>query len=110
MNAYLSLIIAIALETIATSALKQSEQFSRPVPGVICIAGYLGAFYFLSLTLKTLPVGIAYAIWSAVGIVLITLAGMIFFQQKPDLPAVIGMMLIIAGVICIQVFSKMTPH
>lgn len=90
MNAYLSLLIAIVLETIATSALKQSEQFSRLLPSIICITGYLGAFYFLSLTLKTLPVGIAYAIWSAVGIVLITLVGMIFFQQKPDLPAIIG--------------------
>lgn len=110
MNAYLSLLIAIVLETIATSALKQSEQFSRLLPSIICITGYLGAFYFLSLTLKTLPVGIAYAIWSAVGIVLITLVGMIFFQQKPDLPAIIGMLLIIMGVICIQVFSKMTPH
>lgn len=110
MNAYLSLLIAIILETIATSALKQSEQFSKLNPSIICIAGYLGAFYFLSLTLKTLPVGIAYAIWSAVGIVLITVVGIIFFQQKPDLPAIIGMLLIIAGVVCIQVFSKMTPH
>ncbi len=110
MNAYLSLLIAIILETIATSALKQSEQFTKLLPSVICIAGYLGAFYFLSMTLKTLPVGIAYAIWSAVGIILITLVGIFFFNQKPDLPAILGMLLIIAGVVTIQVFSKMNVH
>lgn len=110
MNSYISLLIAIVLETIATSALKQSEQFSKWLPSVICIAGYLGAFYFLSMTLKTLPVGIAYAIWSAVGIILITIVGIIFFQQKPDLPAIVGMLLIIAGVVTIQVFSKMNVH
>lgn len=107
---YLALFIAIIFETIATSSLKKSEQFSQLIPSIITILGYAGAFYFLSIALKTVPVGIAYAIWSAVGMILITIVGIIFFQQKPDLPAIIGLTLIIIGVIVLQVFSKMTIH
>ena len=110
MSPYLSLLLAIILETIATISLKKTEQFQELVPSIICIMGYLGAFYFLSLTLKTMPVGIVYAIWSGIGIVLITLAGIFIFQQKPDLPAIIGMSLIVSGVVCIQLFSKMNAH
>lgn len=110
MPAYLALLIAIICETIATSFLKKSEQFSNLIPSIVTILGYLGAFYFLSIAIKSIPVGVAYAIWSAVGIVLITIVGMIFFQQKPDIPAIIGMALIVSGVIVLQVFSKMSAH
>ncbi|MBZ4187902.1 DMT family transporter [Niabella beijingensis] len=110
MKNYIFLLLAILFETIATSMLKTSEQFTKPVPSIVTILCYAGAFYFLSLTLKTIPVGIAYAIWSAVGIVLITLVGIFVFKQVPDLPAIIGLLLIIAGVIIINVFSKTSAH
>ncbi|MDO9419971.1 MAG: SMR family transporter [Herminiimonas sp.] len=109
MNQWLMLGIAIAAETIATSAMKASEGFTRVMPSIIVVLGYGVAFYFLSLTLKTIPIGIAYAIWSGVGIVLITLAGWILFGQKLDAPALVGMSLIIAGVVVMNVFSK-TGH
>ncbi len=110
MKGYLFLAAAIVLEVIATSALKASVQFTRLIPTLIMAAGYLGAFYFLSLTLKTIPVGVSYAIWSGVGIVLISLAGWLFFRQAPDLPAIIGMALIIAGVVVINLFSRTAAH
>jgi multidrug transporter EmrE-like cation transporter len=106
MNKWLVLGIAIVAETIATSALKSSEGFTKVWPSVIVLVGYAVAFYFLSLTLRTIPVGIAYAIWSGVGIVLITLAGWLVFGQKLDAPALIGMALIIAGVVIMNVFSS----
>jgi small multidrug resistance pump len=108
---YLYLSIAIIAEVIGTSALKASEGFTRPGPVLITIIGYGAAFYFLSLTLKTIPVGIAYAIWSGAGIVLISLIGYALFRQALDLPAIIGMALIIAGVAVINLFSRtMPPH
>lgn len=110
MHPYLALFIAIICETIATSSLKKSEQFTQLFPSILTVLGYAGAFYFMSIAIKTVPVGVAYAIWSAVGIILITIVGIFFFQQKPDLPAILGLSLIIAGVIVIQVFSKMTTH
>ena len=103
---YLYLSIAILAEVIATSALKASEQFSKLGPGILVIVGYGVSFYFLSLVLKTIPVGITYAIWSGIGIILIAIAGAIFFKQIPDVPEIIGMMLIIAGVVVINVFSQ----
>ncbi|SDC34520.1 DMT family transporter [Niabella drilacis] len=106
MKNYIFLFLAIVFEAIATSMLKTSEQFTKLLPSIITIVCYAGAFYFLSLTLKTIPVGIAYAIWSAVGIVLITLVGMLAFKQIPDLPAIIGLLFIIAGVVIINIFSK----
>ncbi|MCO5233984.1 MAG: multidrug efflux SMR transporter [Chitinophagales bacterium] len=106
MNAYLSLFIAIILETAATSLLKASEQYTRPIPTILSISGYIATFYFLSISLKTIPVGIAYAIWSGVGIILITWIGLIVFKQKIDLPAIIGILFIIAGVLTINLFSK----
>lgn len=106
MPAWLCLSIAIVSEVIATSALKASEGFSRLVPSVIVVAGYLVAFYFLALTLKTVPVGVAYAIWSGAGVALIALVGWLVFGQRLDLPALIGMALIVTGVIVMQVFSK----
>lgn len=108
---YLYLSIAIVAEVIGTSALKASEGFTRLGPSLITILGYAAAFYFLSLTLKTIPVGIAYAIWSGVGIVLISLLGYALFRQTLDLPAIVGMALIIAGVAVINLFSRtMPPH
>jgi len=106
MNKWVALGIAIVAETIATSAVKSSEGFSKLVPSVIVVIGYGVAFYFLAMTLKAIPVGIAYAIWSGVGIVLITLVGWIMFGQRLDAPALIGIVLIIAGVIVMNVFSK----
>ncbi|MEV4778731.1 DMT family transporter [Burkholderia sp. LMU1-1-1.1] len=110
MNKWLMLGIAIVAETIATSALKSSEGFSKLVPSAIVLAGYGVAFYFLSLTLRSIPVGIAYAVWSGVGIVLITVVGWAFFGQKMDAPALIGMALIIAGVVIMNVFSSAGAH
>jgi small multidrug resistance pump len=110
MKQWLYLGIAIISETIATSALKSSEGFSRLVPSVLVVVGYAIAFYFLSLTLRTIPVGIAYAVWSGAGILLITLVGWLVFGQKLDPPALIGMALIIAGVIVMNVFSKASAH
>ena len=98
--------IAILAEVIATSALKSSEGFSKIIPSSIVIVCYGIAFYFLSLTLKTIPVGIAYAIWSGVGITLISIIGYFIYKQTLDLSAIIGILLIIAGVIVINLFSK----
>ncbi|MBB6578383.1 small multidrug resistance pump [Comamonas odontotermitis] len=104
------LLTAIVAEVIATSALKASDGFSRLWPSVITVAGYMVAFYCLSLTLRTIPVGIAYAIWSGLGVVLITIAAWVLFGQKLDLPALIGMGLIVAGVVVMNVFSKAVGH
>jgi len=110
MNHWVYLITAIVTEVIATSALKASAGFSKPLPSVMVVTGYLVSFYFLSLTLKTIPVGIAYAIWSGVGIVLISLVAWILYGQKLDLPALIGMGMIMAGVMVINLFSKTAGH
>lgn len=110
MKHWLFLGTAIISEVIATSALKASDGFSRPWPSIIVVIGYAISFYLLALTLKTIPVGIAYAIWSGLGIVLISLLGVVLFGQKLDLPAVIGMGLIIAGVIVMNVFSRAINH
>lgn len=110
MKAFLFLFIAIVFEIIGTSVLKLSEQFTKVVPSIISIIAYLTAFYFLSLTLRTIPVGIAYAIWSGIGIVLISLVGVVYFKQSLDLPAILGLGLIITGVIIINVFSKSVAH
>ena len=104
------LLLAIVSEVVATSALKSSESFSRLWPSVLTVVGYGVAFYLLSLTLRELPVGIAYAIWSGVGIVLVSPAAVVLFGQKLDLPALIGMGLIVAGVIVINVCSKSVVH
>lgn len=107
---YLFLLIAIVSEVIATSALKASDQFSRFWPSVLVVLGYASAFYFLSLTLKVLNMGIAYAIWSGIGIVLISIAGVVIYKQKLDMPAILGMVLIVAGVLVINLFSKSAAH
>ncbi len=107
---YGALAIAVVLEVIATSFLKQSAQFTNPVPSVLTLVFYGMAFYVLSFSLATIPVGIAYAIWSGLGIVLISLVGYFVFNQSLDLPAIIGLGLIIAGVIVVNLFSKSVPH
>lgn len=107
MKNFIFLFIAIVCEVIATSSLKASEQFTKLIPSILTIIGYLAAFYFLSLTLKTIPVAIAYAIWSGVGIVLVTLVAAILYKQQPDWAAIVGMAFIIIGVVVINVFSKM---
>ena len=107
---YFYLTIAIICEVIATSSLKASEQFTRLGPSVIVVLGYGASFYFLSLVLKVIPVGVAYAVWSGLGIVLVTAAAIVLFKQVPDLPAVIGMILIISGVAVMNLFSKTVVH
>lgn len=107
---YWYLVIAIAAEVMGTIALKASDEFSKPVATILCVIGYLIAFYFLSLVLKTVPVGIAYAIWAGMGIVLIACISAAIYKEIPDLPAVIGMLLIIVGVGIINVFSRTAAH
>lgn len=106
MNHWLLLAGAIVLEVIATSALKASAGFSRLWPSVVVVIGYSGAFYLLALALRTLPVGVAYAVWSGVGIVLIALIGWLVFGQRLDAAALAGMALIVAGVLVINLFSQ----
>ncbi|MAY14377.1 MAG: QacE family quaternary ammonium compound efflux SMR transporter [Oceanospirillaceae bacterium] len=110
MNTWWILAIAIIAEVIATSALKVSEGFTRLIPSLVVVVGYSIAFYGLALTLKTIPVGVAYAIWSGMGIVLVTLIGWFLFDQKLDPAAIIGMVLIIAGVVVMNVFSASSGH
>ena len=110
MKQWIFLSVAIVSEVIATSALKATEEFTRLWPSVIVMIGYLSAFYFLTLTLRTIPIGIAYAIWSGVGVALIALAGWVLYKQTLDIPAFIGIGLIVAGVAVLNVFSKTIPH
>jgi len=110
LHAWGYLAIAIASEVIATSALKASDGFSRPAPSLVVVAGYAVAFWCLSLTLRTIPVGIAYAVWSGVGIALITLIAWIVYGQALDAPALLGIALIVAGVVVLNVFSGSGPR
>lgn len=107
---YLFLSIAIVAEVIGTTSMKLSEGFTRPLPAIVTVIGYAAAFYFLSLTLKTIPTGVSYAIWSGVGIVLITLVAWIFLGQSLDLAGAIGLTLIVVGVVTLTAFSKMSVH
>jgi len=107
---YLYLSVAIVAEVIATSALKASNGFTNPLPSTVVLVGYGIAFYFLSLVLRTVPVGVAYAIWSGAGIVLIALVGWLMLKQALDAPAIVGMALIVAGVAVIQLFSRSAAH
>lgn len=107
---YLYLIMAVGFEVIGTAALQASEQFTRPKPLILTAIGYAAAFYFLSLVLRSMPVGVAYAIWSGLGVILITLVGLVWFGQKLDMPAFIGLTLIVAGVAIINLFSKTVVH
>lgn len=110
MKNWLFLLAAIIAEVIGTSALKASEEFTKPIPTVLVLLGYGISFYFLSLTLKAIPVGIAYAVWSGMGIVLISLTAWILFGQKIDGWGLLGMSLILIGVLILNLLSKTTNH
>jgi len=107
---YVYLAVAILSEVVGTSFMKLADGFTKPIPSFVTVFSYALAFYFLSLTLRTVPVGVAYAIWSGVGIVLIAAVAWVFQGQQLDLPAMLGMALILAGVIVLNVFSKSVPH
>ncbi len=107
---YFYLALAIVAEVVATSALKSSQEFTRVVPSLIVVLGYGIAFYLLSIVLKTIPIGVAYAIWAGLGIALVVAVAAILFRQIPDTPAIIGIGLIISGVVVINVFSNMKVH
>ncbi len=110
MTHWMFLILAIISEVIATSALKQSDGFTRLTPSIIVVIGYGIAFYLLALTLRSIPVGVSYAIWSGLGVALITLVGWFQFGEKLDMAALIGIGLIVSGVIVMNVFSKTLGH
>lgn len=110
MAAYIYLVIAIFGEVVATTAMKASEGFSKAIPSAVTVVGYIVAFYFLAQVLKTIPVGIAYAFWAGLGIVLISVASWILYGQKLDAAALSGMGLIIAGVMVINLFSTSAGH
>ena len=110
MPGYLYLAIAIAAEVVATTSMKAIDGFNKPLPLLLVIGGYAIAFWMLILVVRTIPVGIAYAIWAGLGIVLVSIAAMFIYQQKLDLPAVLGMGLIVSGVVVIQLFSQSTWH
>jgi small multidrug resistance pump len=107
---YLYLSIAIVSEVIGTAALKASQEFTSLVPSLIVVAGYASAFFFLTLTLRTIPVGVAYALWSGWGILLICAVSWVLFRQALDMPAILGIGLIAAGVVVINVFSGTVNH
>ncbi|MDT3250231.1 SMR family transporter [Serratia sp. root2] len=110
MSGFIYLTMAIVAEVIATTMLKASEGFTRLWPSLVVVVGYAVAFWGLSMVVKTMPLGIVYAIWSGMGIVLVSIAAIFVYQQKLDLPAVIGMGLIIAGVLVINLLSKTAAH
>jgi small multidrug resistance pump len=110
MKTHLILLLAILAEVIATSALKASENFTRPIPSLLVVGGYGTAFFLLSITLKTLPIGVAYAIWSGVGTALVAVVGWLYYRQSLDLPAILGLTLIIAGTLVLNLFSKVAAH
>lgn len=110
LHVYALLAAAIVAEIIATSFLPLTHHFTRPLPTLVVAIGYGIAFYCLTHTLERIPLGITYALWSGLGIVLITVVGFVVYHQKPDLPAIIGIGLIVAGVLVINLFSKSTVH
>ena len=106
MNDWVYLFFAIMSEVIATASLKSTEGFTKPIPSIIVLVGYCAAFYFLSLTLDTISIGVAYAIWSGVGVATITVVSYFLYDQKIDLAGILGIGLIIAGVIVLRLFSE----
>lgn len=107
---YLWLVLAIVAETIGTTALQASQQFTRPLPSLLVVGAYGTAFYLLSLVLKVMPVGVVYAVWSGLGVVSIAIIGRVVFGQRLDAPALLGIALILAGVLTIHLFSKTAGH
>lgn len=110
MQTYLILFFAILSEVIGTIALKLSNGFTKPIPGIVVVAGYGASFYLLSLALKTMPIGVAYAIWSGVGLVFTVIAGMVIWRETLDWARVVGIVLIIAGIVFINAISKSPAH
>ncbi|MEQ6248018.1 SMR family transporter [Sulfitobacter sp. HNIBRBA3233] len=110
MPVYVALALAVLTETIGTTALQASQQFTRLWPSVLVVVSYALSFYFMAVALKSLPVGIVYALWSGLGIVLISAMGYFIYGQKLDLPALLGLGLIIAGIAVIHLYSATTPH
>lgn len=108
--AYLYLAIAIVGEVVGTAALKATEEFTRLIPSLIVVVGYGMAFFFLTLALRTIPVGIAYAVWAGIGIVLISAASWVLYKQTLDAPAIVGIALIAVGVVVINAFSSSISH
>ena len=106
MNDWVYLFLAIMSEVIATASLKSTEGFTKPIPSIIVLVGYCAAFYFLSLTLDTISIGVAYAIWSGVGVATITVVSYFLYEQKIDLAGILGIGLIISGVIVLRLFSE----
>lgn len=107
---WIYLVVAIISEVFATSALNESNGFTKFIPAVLTVIGYSVTFYFFSLALREISVGVAYAIWAGIGIVLITIIGYLRFNQKLDVPAIVGIILIAAGVVVINAFSKSISH
>lgn len=107
---FVYLILAVLAETVGTTALQASQQFTRPLPSVVVVIAYGAAFYLLSLTLSVMPVGLVYAIWSGLGIVFIAAIGYLVFGQRLDLPALFGMVMILGGILVIHLFSTATTH
>ena len=107
---WIYLAIAILSEVVATSALKAAEGFTHLVPSLLVVVGYALAFYFLSLTLRTIPLGVAYAIWAGAGVALVALVGWVVYHQSLDIAALIGIALIVSGVIVLNLFSKTVVH
>lgn len=107
---YFILMLAVLAETIGTTALQASQQFSRPLPSIIVVVAYGAAFYLLAIALRTFPVGVAYAMWSGMGIVFIAIIGFAVFGQRLDMAAIIGIALIMSGIVVINVFSGTSTH
>ena len=110
MSGYLFLGIAIAAEVIATTSMKALDGFNKPLPLLLVVVGYGLSLWLLSLVVKTIPIGIAYAVWAGLGIVMVSIAALFLYQQKLDLPAIVGMSLIVGGVVVIQLFSSTAGH
>ncbi|MEW6086174.1 MAG: multidrug efflux SMR transporter [Chloroflexota bacterium] len=110
MQTFLILLFAILSEVIGTTALKLSNGFTKPIPSLVVVIGYGASFYLLSLALKAMPIGVAYAIWSGVGLILTVIAGMIIWRETLDWARVVGIILILAGIVFINVISKSTAH
>lgn len=107
---YLILAIAILFETVGTTALKASEQFTRLAPSIVVVLAYAVSFYLLAQTLRYMPVGVVYALWSGLGIVFIAIIGLVVFGQRLDWPAILGIAMILGGILVIHLFSKTAPH
>ncbi len=108
--AYVYLAIAIVAEVFGTTSLKASEEFTRLAPSLAVATGYSVSFYFLSLVLRSIPLGVTYAVWSGMGVVLVAIAGAVVYKEVPDAPALLGMTMIVGGVVVMNLFSKTVIH